>query len=44
MQLRVLWEEIMQRFHTVEVVGDAVYAPNNFIHGITELPVQVRPK
>ena len=43
MQLRVLWEEIMKRFEAVEVVGDVVRTPNNFIRGIVDLPVQLRP-
>ncbi len=42
MQLRVLWEEILQRFHTIEVVGDVVRHPNNFIRGIATLPVKIR--
>ena len=41
LQLRVLWEEIMERFHTVEVVGDITRLPNNFIRGIKEVPVRV---
>jgi cytochrome P450 len=41
MQLRVLWEEIMQRFHSVEVVGPVKRHPNNFIRGIAELPVRL---
>jgi len=44
MQLRVLWEEIMQRFEMVEVVGDASYLNSSFIHGITELPVRVHDR
>ena len=43
MQLRVLWEEIVKRFHTVEVVGDVVRLPNNFIRGIRDVPVRVHP-
>ncbi|HSG90187.1 MAG TPA: cytochrome P450 [Pseudomonadales bacterium] len=43
MQLRVLWEEIMQRFAAVEVVGEVVRTPNNFIRGIVDLPVRLRP-
>jgi cytochrome P450 len=43
MQLRILWEEIQQRFRHVEVVGPVVRAPNNFIRGIADLPVQVHP-
>ena len=41
MQLRLLWEEIHARFSKVEVVGDVLTQPNNFIHGITDLPVRV---
>ena len=39
MQLRVVWEEIMQRFSRVEVTGDPEYVPSSFVHGIRELPV-----
>ena len=41
MQLRVLWEEIMQRFDKVELVGDVVRLPNNFIRGVKEVPVRL---
>lgn len=43
MQLRVLWEEIMKRFRHVELVGDIVRLPNNFIRGIAEVPVVLHP-
>ena len=43
MQLRILWEEIMQRFHSVEVVGDVTRLPNNFIRGIKDVPVRLNP-
>ena len=43
MQLRILWEEILQRFHKVEVVGDVVRLPNNFIRGIKDVPVRLIP-
>ncbi|MBI1252723.1 MAG: cytochrome P450 [Hyphomonas sp.] len=43
MQLRILWEEILKRFHTVEVVGEVERSSNNFIRGITNVPVQLRP-
>jgi cytochrome P450 len=43
MQLRVLWEEIMKRFHAVEVVGDVERLPNNFIRGIRDVPVRLHP-
>jgi cytochrome P450 len=41
MQLRVLWEEILERFPTIEVVGDPVYLRSNFIRGILDLPVRI---
>jgi len=44
MQLRVLWEEILQRFDHVELAGDVVRLPNNFIRGIAEVPVILHAK
>jgi cytochrome P450 len=44
MQLRVLWEEIMKRFHTVEVVGEPVRVRSNFVNGYSQLPVRLRPR
>lgn len=43
MQLRILWEEIMQRFHKVEVVGEPKRVYSSFVKGFTELPVRVHP-
>ena len=43
MQLRILWEEIMQRFHAVEVVGEPVRVRSNFVRGYKSLPVRVLP-
>ncbi len=41
MQLRILWEEIQQRFHKVEVVGQPKRTLSNFIKGYTHLPVRL---
>jgi len=41
MQLRVLWEEIMQRFHTIEVVGQPIRVQSSFVRGYSELPVRL---
>ena len=41
MQLRVLWEEILKRFHTVEVVGAPQRTPSVFVKGYTHLPVKL---
>jgi cytochrome P450 len=43
MQLRILWEEILQRFSMVEVVGEPVRVQSNFVRGYEDLPVQVHP-
>jgi cytochrome P450 len=43
MQLRVLWEEIVQRFHTIEVVGDVERVQSSFVRGYSELPVRLHP-
>ena len=42
MQLRIVWEEILQRFKRVEVVGEPVRVLHSFIRGYESLPVQVR--
>ncbi|MFB3103363.1 MAG: cytochrome P450, partial [Pseudomonadales bacterium] len=41
MQLRIVWEEILQRFHTVEVVGEPVRVRSSFVKGFSELPVRL---
>ena len=41
MQLRLLWEEIMERFSFIEVVGEPERLQSNFIHGYSSLPVRV---
>jgi cytochrome P450 len=43
MQLRILWEEVLKRFRTVEVVGEPVRVRSAFIRGFAELPVRVQP-
>jgi cytochrome P450 len=41
MQLRIIWEEILKRFPSVEVVGEPTYLKSSFIHGIVDLPVKI---
>ncbi len=43
MQLRILWEEILARYQTVEVVGEPVRVRSNFVKGFKELPVRLHP-
>lgn len=44
LQLRVLWEEIMQRFEKIEVVGDVERTFSSFVKGYTSMPVRVTRK
>ena len=41
MQLRIIWEEIMQRFRYIEVTGPETRLKSNFIRGIREMPVRL---
>ena len=43
MQLRVLWEEIMQRFRFVEVVGEVERVQSSFVRGYAAMPVTLHP-
>lgn len=40
-QLRILWEEILQKFPTIEVVGKPTRLGHPFVRGITDLPVRI---
>jgi len=44
MQLRVLWEEIMQRFEWIEVTSPPVRNLSNFVHGFTRMSVRIHPR
>ena len=41
MQLKILWEEILDRLPAIEVVGEPKRVFSSFVHGITELPVRI---
>ncbi len=41
MQLKILWEEILQRDLKIEVLGPPKRVLSAFVHGITELPVKI---
>jgi len=43
MQLRIVWEEIMRRFHLIEVVGAPKRIYSSFVKGYSELAVVVHP-
>lgn len=44
MQLRILWEELLQRFDNIEVVDTPKYVQSNFVKGYTELMVKLTAK
>ena len=43
MQLRILWEELLQRFHRVEVVEEPTRICSNFVKGYASMPVILHP-
>jgi cytochrome P450 len=44
MQLRILWEELLQRFDDIEVLSEPKYVQSNFVKGYTELMVKLKAK
>jgi len=43
MQLRVIWEEILERYPKIEVVGEPVYVASPFTRGYASLKVRIPP-
>ena len=41
MQLRIVWEELLKRFHAVELTGEPVRTYSAFVKGYSELPVRL---
>lgn len=44
MQLRIVWEEILARFHTVEVTGAPRRVRSSFVRGYERLPVRLHAR
>ncbi|UTI66666.1 cytochrome P450 [Paraconexibacter antarcticus] len=44
MQLRILWEELLERFDRIEVVGEPEYVQSNFVKGYDSMMVRLTPK
>ena len=44
MQLRIVWEEFLKRFHNVEIVGDVERIYSDFVHGFKTLPVRLHAR
>ena len=41
MQLKILWEEILQRFPVIEVMGEPTRVRSAFVRGYSQLPVRI---
>ena len=41
LQLKIIWEEILKRFDTIEVVGEPVRVYSSFVKGYETLPVRI---
>ncbi|MEO0493061.1 MAG: cytochrome P450 [Actinomycetota bacterium] len=41
LQLRVLWEEMLERFETIEVLAEPERVFSSFVHGYSKMPVKV---
>lgn len=41
LQLRIVWEEILQRFETIKVVDEPKFIYSNFVKGYETLPVRI---
>ena len=41
MQLRIVWEEILKRFQTIELMGEPERIYSNFVKGYATLPVRI---
>ena len=44
MQLRILWEEILRRFDSIEMTGEPERVLSNFVMGYSNVPVKVHKK
>ncbi len=44
MQLRILWEELLQRFDRIEVVGEPERVQSNFVRGYARMMVKLSAK
>ena len=41
LQLKILWEEILKRFPTIEVMGEPTRVRSAFVRGFSKLPVRI---
>ncbi len=41
LQLKILWQELLRRFETIEVVGEPTRVRSSFVRGFSHLPVRI---
>ena len=41
LQLKILWQELLQRFSRIEVMDEPVHVRSNFVRGMAHLPVRL---
>jgi cytochrome P450 len=41
LQLKILWQEILKRFDSIEVLGEPTRVRSNFVRGYTAMPVRI---
>ncbi|HSZ89831.1 MAG TPA: cytochrome P450 [Acetobacteraceae bacterium] len=41
LQLKILWEELLRRFESIEVVGEPTRVRSSFVRGFSRLPVRI---
>ncbi len=41
LQLKILWQEILARFPSIEVLGEPTRVKSSFVRGYTALPVSI---
>ncbi|MEN9628741.1 MAG: hypothetical protein RJA10_1968 [Pseudomonadota bacterium] len=41
LQLKILWQELLQRFNRIEVMAEPVHVRSNFVRGIAQLQVRL---
>jgi cytochrome P450 len=41
LQLKILWQEILARFESIEVLGEPTRIRSNFVRGYSKLPVRI---
>jgi cytochrome P450 len=41
LQLKIVWQEMLKRFDTIEVVGEPKRVYSSFVRGIESLPVRI---